>query len=64
MSTKPPCELREEHDMMLFILFRVPDALKAAGRQDQVAEFLKRAEACFCCEEMVRLARERVELDD
>jgi hypothetical protein len=45
-------------------LFGVRGALKAAGRWDEVDEFLKRAESCPCCEEMVRLAKEYVELDD
>jgi hypothetical protein len=50
--------------MILPILSRVSDALKAAGRDDQVDGFLKRAETCPCREELVRLARKYVELDD
>ncbi len=48
------------HDMILPILSRVLDVLEAAGRVDQVDLFLKRAEACPCREELVRLAREYV----
>ncbi len=48
------------HDMILPILSRVLDALEEAGRGDQVDLCRKRAEACRCREELVRVAREYV----
>ena len=48
------------HDMILPVLFRVLEVLEAAGCEDQVDLFLKRAEACPCREDLLRLAREYV----
>ena len=62
MTTKPAHEVRGAHDMILPILSRVFSVLEAAGRDAQVDVFLERAEACPSREELVRLAREYVEL--
>ena len=45
-------------------LFRVPGALKAAGRWDELDEFLKRTGSCPCREEMVGLAKDYAVLND
>jgi hypothetical protein len=49
--------------MLLPIFSRVFDVLKAAGRGDQVDVFLSRAEGCPCREELLRLAREYVNVE-
>ena len=63
MDMKPPCKLRGAYDTIFSILFRVRDTLRETGLDDQAEEFLKRAVVCRSHSELVRLAKEYVELD-
>jgi hypothetical protein len=49
---------------MFSLLFSVRDTLRESGLEDQLEEFLERAVACRSWADMMRLAREYVELDD
>ena len=64
MAMKPPCQLRCTQGTMFSILFCVRDTLREANLQDQLDEFLERAVVCRSWADMMRLAREYVELDD
>jgi hypothetical protein len=61
-APKPPCKLANA-DSMYSILFRVRNALNAAGFEQEAEEFLKRAPQCRCCEEMRELATEYVTIE-
>jgi hypothetical protein len=43
------------------ILFRVRDALVKAGCEGLADEFLRRAAACQCCEQVARVAEDYVQ---
>jgi hypothetical protein len=59
---KPPCKLVGTHDVVDFLIL-VNRALREAGLNKQADEFLTRATAYSIYEEMVRLAREYVEIE-
>ena len=62
-KSKPPCKLSTGEAVAFSILFRVRDVLRAAGRDDLVDDFLDRAAACGCCQEIAPLANEYVEVE-
>jgi hypothetical protein len=62
MGMKPPCKLVDTHDVVEFLIL-VNRTLREAGLSKQVDEFLTRARACSIYDEMLRLAREYVEIE-
>ena len=46
------------------VLFYVRDVLVKAGRSDRLDEFFARAERCGSPEQLVRVAREYVEIEE
>jgi hypothetical protein len=60
---KPRCTLVDDGRGIVAVLLRVNRVLREAGLGKQADEFLTRARACPIYEEMVRLAREYVEIE-
>jgi hypothetical protein len=62
VAPKPICKLKDA-ETQFSILFRVRDTLTAAGERRAAEEFLARAHHCRCCEEILQIARNYVEID-
>jgi hypothetical protein len=60
---KPPCKLVDHGGDMVAVLLLVNRVLREAGLNKHADEFLTRATACSTCDEMVRLARDYVEIE-
>lgn len=58
-TVKPHCRAGREGNPVS-LLFLVRDTLRAAGLDDRVEEFLRRAEQCACRRDIVTLAKEYV----
>jgi hypothetical protein len=61
-AAKPVCKL-DKAENLYSVLFRVRDALKAAGREREACEFLRRAQRCRCHGDLYTIVAEYVVIE-